>query len=89
MNELAGLHPQVSELDEYEQYLLSALLKKAASDAGRLTAKHRPETVAAPPCHAKCATAVLRKKAIFTGNLPVHGVEDDAERQINSRGLPV
>ncbi|EBP4586008.1 hypothetical protein VH79_22945 [Salmonella enterica] len=35
MNELVGLHPQVSELSEYEQYLLSALLKKAASDAGR------------------------------------------------------
>ncbi|WP_438797259.1 MULTISPECIES: hypothetical protein [unclassified Salmonella] len=34
MSELAGLHPQVSELDEYEQYLLSALLKKAAADAG-------------------------------------------------------
>ncbi|EIS2664620.1 hypothetical protein LZF43_004556, partial [Salmonella enterica subsp. enterica serovar Java] len=33
--ELAGLHPQISELDEYEQYLLSALLKKAAADAGR------------------------------------------------------
>ncbi|EAS0547410.1 hypothetical protein EX404_21865 [Salmonella enterica] len=35
MNELAGLHPQISELSEYEQYLLSALLKKAAADAGR------------------------------------------------------
>ncbi|EAB1659429.1 hypothetical protein QAA20_004120 [Salmonella enterica] len=35
MSELAGLHPQISELDEYEQYLLSALLKKAAADAGR------------------------------------------------------
>lgn len=35
MNELAGLHPQISELDEYEQYLLSALLKKAAADAGK------------------------------------------------------
>ncbi|EEB7409480.1 hypothetical protein GL503_20620 [Salmonella enterica] len=35
MNELAGLHPQISELSEYEQYLLAALLKKAAADAGR------------------------------------------------------
>ncbi|EHX7012410.1 hypothetical protein K2A10_004649 [Salmonella enterica subsp. enterica serovar Concord] len=35
MNELAGLHPQISELSEYEQYLLAALLKKAATDAGR------------------------------------------------------
>ncbi|HAF1615928.1 TPA: hypothetical protein G9B49_004971 [Salmonella enterica] len=35
MNELAGLHPQISELSEYEHYLLSALLKKAAADAGR------------------------------------------------------
>ncbi|EPC0218051.1 hypothetical protein ACRV89_003742 [Salmonella enterica subsp. enterica serovar Newport] len=35
MNELGGLHPQISELSEYEQYLLSALLKKAAADAGR------------------------------------------------------
>ncbi|ELC8790371.1 hypothetical protein RJV04_004785 [Salmonella enterica] len=35
MSELAGLHPQISELDDYEQYLLSALLKKAATDAGR------------------------------------------------------
>ncbi|EBG1931021.1 hypothetical protein FH551_26220 [Salmonella enterica] len=35
MNELAGLHPQISELSEYEQYLLSALLKKAAADAGK------------------------------------------------------
>lgn len=32
---LAGLHSQISELDDYEQYLLSALLKKAAADAGR------------------------------------------------------
>ncbi|EFT4511337.1 hypothetical protein H2549_005009 [Salmonella enterica subsp. enterica serovar Stanley] len=35
MNELAGLHSQISELSEYEQYLLAALLKKAAADAGR------------------------------------------------------
>ena len=35
MSELAGLHPKISELSEYEQYLLSALLKKAATDAGR------------------------------------------------------
>ncbi|EAA9129431.1 hypothetical protein BZG88_21600 [Salmonella enterica] len=35
MSELAGLHLQINELDEYEQYLLSALLKKAAADAGK------------------------------------------------------
>ncbi|MDJ6543547.1 hypothetical protein LEC33_28295 [Salmonella enterica] len=35
MSELAGLHPQISEPDEYEQYLLSALLTKAATDAGK------------------------------------------------------
>ncbi|EGX5146878.1 hypothetical protein DQ657_22275 [Salmonella enterica] len=34
MNELAGLHSQISELSEYEQYLLAALLKKAAADGG-------------------------------------------------------
>ncbi|EEP1513859.1 hypothetical protein HAZ28_004385 [Salmonella enterica] len=32
---LAGLHLQINELDEYEQYLLSAILKKAAADAGK------------------------------------------------------
>ncbi|HHR3735519.1 TPA: hypothetical protein ACS5XR_005004 [Salmonella enterica] len=31
MSELAGLHPQISELSEYEQYLLSALLKRAVA----------------------------------------------------------
>ncbi|HAF2715628.1 TPA: hypothetical protein G8M05_004975 [Salmonella enterica] len=35
MSELTGLHLQINELDEYEQYLLSALLKKAAADAGK------------------------------------------------------
>lgn len=35
MSELAGLHPKISEFDEYEQYLLSALLTRAATDAGR------------------------------------------------------
>lgn len=35
MSELAGLHPQISEPDEYELYLLSALLTKAATDAGK------------------------------------------------------
>ncbi|EOX8394634.1 hypothetical protein [Salmonella enterica] len=40
MNELAGLHPQISELDEYEQYLLSALLTRVATDAGK---KMKPE----------------------------------------------
>lgn len=35
MSEPVGLHPQISEPDDYEQYLLSALLKKAAADAGK------------------------------------------------------
>ncbi|HDC2548780.1 TPA: hypothetical protein O7139_005324 [Salmonella enterica] len=35
MNELAGLHQQISEPDEYKQYLLSALLTKSATDAGK------------------------------------------------------
>lgn len=35
MSELTGLHQQIDELDEYEQYLLTALLKKAAADAGK------------------------------------------------------
>lgn len=35
MSELAGLHPQISEPDEYELYLLSALLTKSATDAGK------------------------------------------------------
>ncbi|EAU6352088.1 hypothetical protein EHG92_25905 [Salmonella enterica] len=35
MSELAGLHQQIDELDEYEQYLLTALLKKASADAGK------------------------------------------------------
>ncbi|EBM5323040.1 hypothetical protein D1B73_27635 [Salmonella enterica] len=35
MSELIGLHQQIDELDEYEQYLLTALLKKAAADAGK------------------------------------------------------
>ncbi|HAG0017791.1 TPA: hypothetical protein G8O67_005184 [Salmonella enterica] len=47
MNELAGLHPQISELSEYEQYLLSALLRKAAADAGRTLNLTELRTVAA------------------------------------------
>ncbi|EDU1197051.1 TPA: hypothetical protein G5T75_004908 [Salmonella enterica] len=47
MNELAGLHPQISELSEYEQYLLSALLRKAAADAGRTLNITELRTVAA------------------------------------------
>ncbi|EEF5709803.1 hypothetical protein GNM00_23925 [Salmonella enterica] len=35
MSELTGLHPRTEELDAYGQYLLTALLKKAATDAGR------------------------------------------------------
>ncbi|HBJ6962158.1 TPA: hypothetical protein LC430_004922 [Salmonella enterica subsp. enterica serovar Duisburg] len=35
MSELTGLHQKIDELDEYEQYLLTALLKKAAADAGK------------------------------------------------------
>ncbi|EPD0279768.1 hypothetical protein ACR3G9_003957 [Salmonella enterica] len=35
MSELTGLHQQIDEPDEYEQYLLTALLKKAAADAGK------------------------------------------------------
>ncbi|ELJ4792714.1 hypothetical protein RTR00_003112 [Salmonella enterica] len=47
MNELAGLHPQISELSEYEHYLLSALLRKAAADAGRTLNISELRTVAA------------------------------------------
>ncbi|EEB1617047.1 hypothetical protein C9X02_17865 [Salmonella enterica subsp. enterica serovar Enteritidis] len=47
MNELSGLHPRINELDEYELYLLTALLKKAAADAGkRLTPGERQTIVA-------------------------------------------
>ncbi|HGB0710888.1 TPA: hypothetical protein ACIT4J_004287 [Salmonella enterica subsp. enterica serovar Typhimurium] len=35
MSELTGLNQQIEELDEYEQYLLTALLQKAAADAGK------------------------------------------------------
>ncbi|EIZ2110247.1 hypothetical protein MOQ95_004922 [Salmonella enterica] len=47
MNELAGLHPQISELDEYEQYLLAALLKKATSDAGKKLSLNERRAIAA------------------------------------------
>ncbi|EDM1757742.1 hypothetical protein AH553_21690 [Salmonella enterica subsp. diarizonae] len=47
MNELAGLHPQISELDEYEQYLLSALLTRAATDAGKKLNLNERRSIAA------------------------------------------
>ncbi|HCM1848039.1 TPA: hypothetical protein N3A29_004807 [Salmonella enterica subsp. diarizonae serovar 16:z10:e,n,x,z15] len=47
MSELAGLHLQINELDEYEQYLLSALLKKAAADAGKKLNMQERRAVAA------------------------------------------
>ncbi|HFZ8416062.1 TPA: hypothetical protein ACIPAK_003704 [Salmonella enterica subsp. enterica serovar Aberdeen] len=49
-----------------------------------LTAKRRPATAAAPPCHAKCAISALRKRTTFTGNPSGH----DAERQTNQQGGP-
>ncbi|EHL2774423.1 hypothetical protein KCE64_005409 [Salmonella enterica subsp. enterica serovar Hvittingfoss] len=47
MSELAGLHPQISEPDEYEQYLLSALLTKSATDAGKKLNLNERRAVAA------------------------------------------
>ncbi|EAW9501042.1 hypothetical protein ABDM08_004190 [Salmonella enterica] len=35
MSELSGAHTRIDELDEYERYLLTALLKKASLDAGK------------------------------------------------------
>lgn len=59
MNELAGLHPQISELSEYEQYLLSALLKKAAADAGRTLNISERRAVAAEFSLETCPSTTL------------------------------
>lgn len=47
MSELTGLHPQIDELDEYEQFLLTALLRKAAADAGKKLNMQERRAVAA------------------------------------------
>lgn len=47
MSELTGLHQQIDELDEYEQYLLTALLKKAAADVGKKLNMQERRAVAA------------------------------------------
>lgn len=47
MSELTGLHLQINELDEYELYLLTALLKKAAADAGKKLNMQERRAVAA------------------------------------------
>lgn len=47
MSELSSLHPQISELSDYELYLLSALLKKAATDAGKKLNMNERRAVAA------------------------------------------
>ncbi|AXC70010.1 hypothetical protein DOE63_32460 (plasmid) [Salmonella enterica subsp. diarizonae serovar 59:z10:-] len=47
MSELAGLHPQISEPDDYEQYLLSALLTKVATDVGKKLNLNERRAVAA------------------------------------------
>ncbi|EMD8701620.1 hypothetical protein VWS74_004059 [Salmonella enterica] len=46
-SELTGIHQQISELDEYELYLLTALLKKAAADAGKKLNMQERRAVAA------------------------------------------
>lgn len=38
MSELTGLHLQIDELDEYEQYLLTALLKRGSDRVAAITA---------------------------------------------------
>ncbi|EBR5103374.1 hypothetical protein B2O45_25065 [Salmonella enterica] len=47
MSELTGLHLQINEPDEYELYLLTALLKKAAADAGKKLNMQERRAVAA------------------------------------------
>ncbi|HAF6279778.1 TPA: hypothetical protein G9F26_003973 [Salmonella enterica] len=96
MNELACLHPQISELSEYEQYLLSALLRKAAADAGRNLNITERRTVAAAffasrltdrkthDGYRRRATAALRKKATFTGNRHDHDADDERQTDLIS-----
>ncbi len=66
MSELAGLHPKISELSEYEQYLLSALLKKAAADAGRTLNISELRTVAAEFFASRRAQAGNRRSATMS-----------------------
>ncbi|HHR8284243.1 TPA: hypothetical protein ACS9WW_004249 [Salmonella enterica subsp. enterica serovar Muenchen] len=105
MSELAGLHPKSSELSEDEQYLLTALLLKAASDAGRTLNITERRAVAAEffdsrkpdrktqPGYRRSATMSRKMRDIRAqekSNFHWKPAHDaDDERQINQRGLHV